>query len=396
MLIKNISVLLGKELDFISNTNIKIQNQRFKRIQPNIGPSSKEETLDCEGLLMIPGFVNCHTHIGDSVGKDITLNSTVDKRIHPVFGAKSKILKNTDKEILANYMKNSVTSMVQKGITTFVDFREGGIDGVLLLKNILKNSPIRSVILGRLDYYQTTNEIRKNIPFPKSKLSELEQLLKKCDGLGVSGANENSNAVLRQYSKTSKIRAIHSSETKQSVSASKKMTGRSETIRSLNLKPHFLVHMTHASMGDLNSAAKRTRGIVICPRANASLAEGIPDIENMKKSGCTIALGTDNIMINSPDMFREMDYLWKATMGIHKKRINPKEILKMATVNGGKLLRKDIGVIENGKIADCIFIEKHALDLEPMHNPHASIVHRASESSIRAVMIGGKVVHGKI
>ena len=154
--------------------------------------------------------------------------------------------------------------------------------------------------------------------------------------------------------------------------------------------------MTHASKGDLFAAAKKTRGIVICPRANASLAEGIPDIELMQKAGCTIALGTDNVMINSPDMFREMDFLWKVTMGIHKKRISPKEILKMATVNGGKILKKNIGVIGTGKIADCIFLDKHALDLEPMHNPHASIVHRASESAIKAVMIGGKIVHGKI
>ena len=68
----------------------------------------------------------------------------------------------------------------------------------------------------------------------------------------------------------------------------------------------------------------------------------------------------------------------------------------MATVNGGKILKKNIGTIEIGKIADCIFFDKHALDLEPMHNPHASIVHRASESAIQAVMIGGKIVHGKI
>jgi len=396
MLIKNASILLGKELEFISTTNIKIQNQRFTRIQPNIGASAKEEEIDCEGLLIIPGFVNCHTHIGDSVGKDISINRTVDKRIHPVFGAKSKILKKTHKEILANFMESSCTSMLHKGITTFVDFREGGLDGVLLLKSVLQKSPIRSIILGRLDFYQNAIEIRKNMPLPKSQLIELDNILKKCDGLGISGANENSTSVLNHYSRTQKIRAIHSSETKQSVDASKKITGKSETIRALNLKPHFLVHMTYASLGDLHAASKRTRGIVICPRANASLAEGIPDIELMKKAGCTLALGTDNIMINSPDMFREMDYIWKVSMGIHKKRIDPKEILKMATVNGGKLLRKDIGVIENGKLADCIFIDKHSIDLEPMHNPHASIVHRASQSSIRAVMIGGKIVYGKI
>ena len=396
MLIKNVSTLLGKELEFVSNTNVKIQDSRFKRIQPNIRSSSKEESIDCEGLLLIPGFVNCHTHIGDSIAKDITLNSSVDNRVHPVSGIKAKILKETDPKHLKNFMKNSCYSMLNKGITTFVDFREGGLEGIMMLKEVLTKIPIRSIILGRLEFYQNNIEIKKNVSFPKNKIEELRKLLKKCDGLGISGANENSQSVLNYYSKTTKIRAIHSSETKQSVSTSKKITAKSETARALNLKPHFMVHMTYASKGDLLATAKRTRGIVICPRANASLAEGIPDIDLMKKTGCTIALGTDNIMINSPDMFREMDYLWKVSMGIQKKRVSPKEILKMATVNGGKILKKEIGIIETGKYADGIFIEKHSLDLEPMHNVYASIVHRASEIDIRAVMIGGNIVHGKI
>ena len=396
MLIKNISLLLGKELDFVAKTNVQIQNDRFKRIQPNIKSSGKEDSIDCEGLLMIPGFINAHTHIGDSIGKDVTLESSVDKKIHPVFGAKSKILKNTPPENLSNFMKNTCHSMIRKGITTFVDFREGGLDGVILLKKTLSEIPIRSIILGRVDFYQNSAQIKKNLPIPQEKAQELPLILQKCDGIGVSGANENSTSVLNHYSKTSKIRAIHSAETKQSVSTSKKMTGKSEVIRALSLKPHFLVHMTHASKSDLHLAAKKVRGIVVCPRANSSLAEGIPDITLMQKAGCTLGLGTDNVMINSPDMFREMDYLWKVTMGIHKKRIAPKEILKMATVNGGKILKKEIGVIETKKIADCVFLNKHALDLEPMHEPYASIVHRASESTIQAVMIGGKIVHGKI
>ena len=396
MLIKNISILSGQELDFISNTDIQIQKKLFKKIQPKIKSSVKGESIDCEGLLMIPGFINAHTHIGDSIGKDVTLNSSVDEKIHPVFGVKSKILKNTSHENLSNFMKNTCHSMIRKGITTFVDFREGGLTGVALLKKVLSEVPLRSIILGRMESYQEIAEITQNLPFPKNKSAEFLTLLEKCDGIGVSGANENSTSVLNYYSKTSKLRAIHSAETKQSVAKSKKMTGKSETVRALSLKPDFLVHMTYASKIDLELASQKTRGIVICPRANSSLAEGIPDIDLMQKSGCTLALGTDNVMINSPDMFREMDFIWKVTMGIHKKRIDPKEILKMATVNGGKILKKDIGVIESGKIADCIFLDKHALDLEPMHNPHASIVHRASESAIKAVMIGGKIVYGKL
>lgn len=99
MLIKNVSVLLGKELDFVPKTDIKIQDSRFKQIKSSIGTNTKDEFFDCEGLLLIPGFVNCHTHIGDSIGKDVVLNSSVDKRIHPVSGVKPLILKNTEKII---------------------------------------------------------------------------------------------------------------------------------------------------------------------------------------------------------------------------------------------------------------------------------------------------------
>ncbi|MCS5527825.1 MAG: amidohydrolase family protein [Nitrosopumilus sp.] len=396
MLLKNISALLGENLDFVTSVDIQIKNKKFQKIHSKIESDLKEDIFDCEGLLLIPGFINSHTHIADSIGKDITLNGTVNQKIHPMFGIKSKILKNTSNENLSTFMKNTCHSMIRKGITTFVDFREGGLDGAILLKKVSSDTPIRSIILGRLDFHQNSSDIKKNSPFPVEKIRELPFLVKTCDGIGISGANEHSTSVLTSYSKTKKLRAIHSSETQESIRKSKRITGKSETLRALSVKPDFLIHMTHASKSDLQVVSKKTRGIVICPRANSSLAEGIPDIQKMENAGCLLALGTDNVMINSPDMFREMDFLWKVTMGIKKKRIDPKNILKMATVNGGKILKKDIGIIQNKKIADCIFLDKHALDLEPMHNPYASIVHRASESTIKAVMIEGKIVHGKI
>lgn len=396
MHLKNASVLYGKDLKFVSSTNIKISEQIFKKIKPSLHPSSNEESFDCEGLLLIPGLVNSHTHIGDSIAKDVILDKNVDTKIHPVIGAKAKILKKSDSLHLSNFMKNTCQSMLKKGITTFVDFREGGMEGILLLKKVLSSVPIRSIILGRLEFYQDQKQIRKNISLSNLQKNEVNLILKKCDGLGISGPNENSNSVLKFYSCTKKIRAIHSAETIKSSNFSKKISGKTETQRALLLKPHFLVHMTYSSKADLHTIAKKTRGIVICPRANATLAEGIPNLEMMLKARCNIAIGTDNVMINSPDMFREMDYLWKVTMGLNRKRISPKQILQMASVNAGRLLHKKIGIIEPGKLADCVFIDKHAIDLEPMHNPHASIVHRASESTIRAVMIGGKIVHGKI
>ncbi len=396
MILKNVSVLLGKELKYTPSTSIKISEQKFKLIQKNIHPSAKEDSFDCEGQLLIPGLINCHTHIGDSIAKDVIINNTVDERIHPVYGVKTKILKKTKPSHLISFMENTCKSMIQKGITTFVDFREGGLDGIEILKKVLAKVPIRSIILGRVEYYQNRKQIKQNLNLPVEKQHQLVDILKKCDGIGISGVNENSNSVLKSYSNTKKLRAIHSAETLDSIRTSKQITGKSEILRALQLKPHFLVHMTYASKNELFLTSQKTRGIVVCPRANAALAEGIPDLEMMLKAGCNIAIGTDNVMINSPDIFREMDYLWKVTMGLNKKRIDPKQILKMATTNAGKLLRKDIGVIDRGKLADCILIDKHAIDLEPMHDPYASIVHRASDSTIKAVMIGGEIVYGKV
>jgi len=394
LILKNISILYGDELKFINSINVKIKNGKFEKISKNI--FSKEKSIDCSNLLLIPGFINSHTHIADSVGKDLSLDADVDSKIHPMIGLKQKILKETSKKLLSKYIKNSTKSMIKKGITTFVDFREGGLDGVLLLKSVLDNLPIRCIILGRIEYYNTKNEIRKNMSLPEEFSKQLVKLLKNCDGIGISGTNENSNSNLQSYSKIKKIRAIHAAETKDSVNTSKKLTSKSEVQRAMLLNPSFLIHMTFATNNDLKLAAKNTRGIVVCPRANSSLAEGIPDISLMQKLGCNVTIGTDNVMINSPDIFREMDYLWKVTMGVSQNRLDPKLILKMATVNAGKMLNQKIGSLKEKYFADCIFIDKRSLDLEPMNNVYASIVHRASENSIRAVMIGGEIVNGKL
>jgi cytosine/adenosine deaminase-related metal-dependent hydrolase len=395
MILKNISILYGNNLKFIEKTNVLITSNIFQKIDSKI-KSNKHEAVNCDDLLLIPGLINSHTHIGDSIAKDIALDRDPDSKINPIFGIKQKILRETEPKKLIHYMRKTVKSMLKKGTTTFVDFREGGLDGALLMQNVLSNIPIRSIILGRIEYYQSKDQIKRNTPIPQSYQNQIDALLKNCDGVGISGSNENSDSSLKQFSKTKKIRAIHCAETKQSCLKSKQTTRKTEPRRSMLLKPDFLVHMTYASKSDLNIASKKTKGIVVCPRANASLAEGIPNVVQMMEMNCNVAIGTDNVMINSPDLFREMDFLWKTTMGIHQKRIDPKNILKMTTVNAGKLLDKKIGCIKEEYLADAVFIKKNDLDLDPLQNPHASIVHRANEKSIQAVMIGGDIVHGKI
>ena len=426
MLLRNACALLGPRLSLAARADIGESGGTFDRVCAARAAEARrgEEVIDCEGLLAVPALVNAHTHIGDSIAKDAAPGRTVDEKVHPVHGAKPRILARSRPAHLESMMRASCVSMLAGGTTTFADFREGGLEGAAMLARAASGLPVRPVILGRVEAYDgvagaapgrrrrkrpARGEAEAEARPPGVSRAEVDGLLEACDGIGLSGPNENSDDALRAYARAvrrPRLRAIHAAETAASASASRRRTGRTEVERALLLRPHVLVHMVHATTADLLAAARAGAAVVVCPRSNAALGAGLPDVPRMLAAGCRVALGTDNVMVNAPDMFREMDYLRRATAAIveyrrassgSKLRLpDARTVLRMATVEGGRALRRKAGAIARGMAADCILFERHSVDLEPMHDPWAAVVHRASASSIRAVVSGGRIVHGRV
>lgn len=392
-------MLCGKDLEFVRDSNVIIENGVFEKFNMN---SESDDTYDAEGLLMIPGLINAHTHIGDSIGKDIASEQGLDRRVHPVSGIKRMILNESSEEHLVSYIKASALSMLKRGITTFADFREGGVHGINLLKEALNDLEIRCIVLGRVEHYFSAEEIQNNKEFPENVRQDADQVMDVSDGFGISGANEYSDRALTHFSKIArehgKIVAIHAAESADVYDYSMKQFGKSEVARIVeSLLPDLVIHMTNATDSDLRMISERNIGIVVCPRANGVLGVGIPKIARMMKHGCRVAIGTDNVMLNSPDLLRELDYLWKVSRALENNFISAKELVKMVTVNAADILKLDkIGFIAEKMLADAVFIDMHSIDIDPMHDPYAAIVHRVNESNIRAVMLGGKFVHGSI
>ena len=225
------------------------------------------------------------------------------------------------------------------------------------------------------------------------------------DGLGISGTNENTDRSLAEYSKavtnyngrtslgTKRLLAIHTAESQETAALSIKKSGLTEVERAIKfLQPDFVVHMTQATAKDIAAIATNKIGIVVCPRSNGLLGCGVPRIADMINNGCVVGLGTDNVMLNSPDLFKEMDYIWKVSRATGVHQISARDILKMATVNGAEILHLNSGCIEPGRSADMMFIDKSHVDLFPIHDPYASIVQRAGQSSIMGLMINGEFV----
>jgi cytosine/adenosine deaminase-related metal-dependent hydrolase len=341
--------------------------------------------------------------------------------INPIYGIKKKILNKSYKEHLKYFTRTSAISMMLKGTICFIDFREGGPEGIELVKESIQDLPIKSVILGRIEYYfdlkkilKDKKQIEKEDNEKLNNLSELSleslsKVLKSSDGLGLSGANENTDYSLEQYkfkvkefnnnnkNNKKKIIAIHAAESKSTIKFSKSLTGKTEVERIINfLKPDVLIHMTQATLQDLTLALHNNIGIVLCPRSNGILGNGIPDVLTMLKLGFKISIGTDNVMLNSPDLLRELDYLWKVVKSQSFKYFNsltPKELLKMITVNPGEMFNLNSGSIQIGKCADLLFIDKYHIDLQPIHNIHSSIIHRLSYRAIKAIMINGRFIN---
>jgi cytosine/adenosine deaminase-related metal-dependent hydrolase len=389
--ITNTSLLLGRDLEYVERGYIEIENGNVSSTAAgNYKGSAKR--LEAKGFLVIPGLINAHTHIADSIGKDIAVGQRLDARVHPVFGAKKKILQNTLPEHLKAFIRNSAISMMKKGMVAFADFREEGLKGLTLLNEAIDGLPIKCVMLGRVDYYSSPTA---SGGLPAEEAEQAKEILELADGFGLSGANENTDAALIKYRQIAgkKLVAIHAAESNETVKFSKVHTGRSEVDRIMeHLKPEFVVHMTNATEDEISIVAKSGTGIVICPRANGVLGIGIPKITQMLRRGCLVAIGTDNVMLNSPDMLRELDYAWKACRATEGEMLQPQELLKMATINAAQILRLNNGCIEAGRAADLIFIDKKHVDMYPIHNPYAAVIHRLSQSSIKAVMIDGRFV----
>jgi cytosine/adenosine deaminase-related metal-dependent hydrolase len=408
LIIRNISLFFGENLDYIDKGYIIINRGIIKGVGSGDyeGGYDDDPIYEGEGILACPGFINAHTHIGDSFGKDISIDSSLETRIHPIHGIKNKILQKSERKHLINFMRSSAISMMRNGVVVFADFREGALQGIDQIKEATSGLSIKSIVLGRPEYYyDISRDFYKNRKFSPDVINLICNILNLADGLGISGANENTDNSLNQYReiiqkkslKKKYIIGIHASESLETEKKSFTVTGKSEVQRIIrNLSPNFIVHLTNASDMDIQLVAKKKIGIVVCPRANGTLGVGIPKIAKMLSYGCCIGIGTDNIMINSPDMFRELDYIWKLTRTLEDKPVPPREILKMATVNGAKILGINSGAIVTGRSADMIFIDKNDLDISPMHDPHTSIVHRANANSILNVMIDGKFVDGDI
>lgn len=301
--------------------------------------------------LIAPCFVNAHTHIGDSVIKDPPPASLEDL-VHPRYGLKQRALRETPFKKLVECMRHTAIDMINTGTCAFADFREGGLTGLTALKEAVKGLDIHTIMLGRPEEGEDLNSI-----------------LREGDGIGLSSTRDIDPLLCRkavEFSrKARKLFVIHAGEKNP------------RDIRSaVDLNPNFLVHLTHAVEEDLRLIFDAGISVVVCPRSNLVTGAGTPPIKKMLQEGLSVSVGTDNVMLNSINMFSEMEFISKIFID------DDRQVFKMCTLNGAKLLGLGETCISEGNRVRLMVLNKNSNNLFGAKNPLRSIVRRARPDDI--------------
>ncbi|WP_214045334.1 amidohydrolase family protein [Methanomethylovorans sp.] len=331
-----------------------------------------EENTSSE-IIISPCLVNSHTHIGDSVIKDPILGNIVGNRVEPDLdllvrppdGLKHRVLQATPQFKLIEAMKRTISDMIATGTSTFADFREGGVPGTLALKDALDNKDIVCRILGRIS---GTEGSKTDIEY------EAELLLRESYGFGISGSRDMDRAALETIREVAiswkKPFFIHAGE-----------KNRSDIDPALSLDPDVLIHMTHADPSDLRQVADEQKPVIVCPRSNFITGVGMSPVEKMLDLGINVAIGTDNVMLNSPNMFAEMEVLRKIF------NIDDRQVFKMCTLNGASILNVNkVGYIAKGLSPKIMILNGSSDNLNGITDPLRGIVRRARPDDILTII----------
>ncbi|WP_255150067.1 amidohydrolase family protein [Halorarius halobius] len=307
-----------------------------------------EETETASTDIILPAFVNAHTHLGDSVAKEAAVGLSLEEAVVPPDSLKHRRLAAADRSELVSAMRRTLRYMQRTGTSASLDFREFGTEGARTLREAAAPLDIEAFIFG----------------------SDDPSVLDVADGYGASGANDDEFGEERAACEERGVPfAIHAGE-----------PDATDIHPALDLEPDLLVHMVHAEQEHLDRVAAQSVPIAVCPRANTVLEVGRPPIRELLDH-TTVALGTDNVMLNGPSMFREMAYTAK------RFDVTAREVLRMATVAGAEIAGLDRGVIDVGREAALVVLDGDSDNLAGSCDPVETVVRRATALDVKRVVL---------
>ncbi len=365
---------------------------------PRYRPAS---VLDAGGGLILPGFVNTHTHLAMTLlrglADDLPLREWLENHIWPT----ERALMTAETVTLGTRL--AIAESLQAGVTCVCDMyfhAERVIDAVVA-------AGLRAVVPEAMIDFPTPS-----CPTPEHALVKQRELCERYRShplvvpavaphspYSVSAPNLVKEAELAEEFGVALI--IHVAETRWEAEKIKAEKGVSPVAYLADLgilsERTVAAHCVHVSEDDLDLLGQFEVGVASNPVSNLKLASGVAPVPQMLHRGIKVGFGTDGAASNNTlDLLRDAQLaslLYKGISG-DPTCLPARTVAEMLTVGGARVLGLDdrIGTLEAGKRGDvvCLAVDRpHAV---PVFDPYSHLAYAARSSDVRHVVVEGRTV----
>lgn len=389
-------------MDIIANGYIRIKNGKIEAIGPMdecCVENFPGEVKNAEGMLVMPGFVNTHTHVPMTMlrgyADDLPLHIWLTEHIFP---AEARLVTPENVRVATRL---AFVEMIKSGTTCFND--------MYFFEDVIADEAKKAGIRGIMN--------ESVIDFPTASFKSVdeglalsEKLIRQWQGDPIihpsvtvhapyTCSKETLQKAKRLADRYATLLQIHVAETRKEVEEITARTGMppAEYLYSIGLLDRNVIaaHCVWLNAREVGLMAESGTSIGHCPKSNLKLASGIADTDAYLKAGITVGIGTDGTASNNTlDMVEEMRFAALLPKAVHydPEAVNAAQALRMATINGACALGLgDItGSLEVGKSADLITVNIAASNMIPVYNDYSAVVYAMNSKNIRSSMVHGE------
>ena len=371
-----------------------------------------DRIVNCKECLILPGFVNCHTHLAENLFKGLMDEVNFEGLFYStLFRWEAQL----DPEMVYWGSLVGALDALRCGVTTVADMYHYASSTAKAVSEAGLRAYIGQKILGfslKSPPYQTGHGVNYNfnfLDFSKQLESAVTFALKwrgAASGLiTTSIAPHATNTLSREMFTEVALQArenglgIHL-HLAQMASEKEEINNREgmgcvEFLEDVGLLqgPVLGAHGIFLKEKEIERLYQNKVSISHNPVSNAKDAAILAPISEMREKGVKVGLGTDAFQMNILETARFSTLINRIKTG-NPDYLPAYEALAMATIDGAKALRMDkkIGSLEEGKKADIVVFDLSRLNTQPILDPIKDILYYGDISNIKLVIVNGEIV----
>ena len=362
---------------------------------------SFEEEIDGEGGVLMPGFVNAHTHVPMTAMRGYGDGNNLQDWLHNyIFPVEAR----WDDRAIRCCTDLGLAEMIASGVTCIADMYG---HSPAIAQEVAAAGISANLSVGGVQFTDDFNPDTHNDCRVQRELTEQwhgyndGQILVDASVHGEYTSHQQLWRWMAGYAREHGLGMhVHISETRSEHEECLARHGKTP-IQVLNDYGVWdgraiAAHCVWTTPEDWAVMAEKGISAIHNPMSNLKLGSGIAPVPAMKKAGVNVCLGTDGVSSNNcTDFFGDLTIaaILHNGAGGDPLALLPIDALRMATANGGRALGRKTGVIAEGYTADLILVDFSHLNLTPCHSVLSNLAYAAHGSDVRMNMARGRVIY---